>query len=443
VVEPVGFLIVGLFAVGMGVSFFTADPQSPTSRALSLMFGLLGVSFLMNIAAEGRFSGDSAMGFIRFFSLTELAIMVAGLEWIRRIGRTIVSPSARDAREGEGTLRIAQGLACLYGLAGATLPWLRLQFWNVPWTLALLQRPQFYLFALPFNLSLLLGSVRIIQLLRSDMDPAERLRLVAFALTTPFWSAGLVLRPISKPVSWAIGEVIFLVAAIRYHVLQGQRGEFLARFVSPQVVHLARERGLAGVMPQSRVEISVVACDLRGFTAFSESAAPEEIMSLLSSYYGAVGEVVTELGGSVKDFAGDGIVVLVGAPVTCADHAQRAVAIALGIRERTRAILSHWNARGLQLGLGIAIATGFVTVGVIGGIQRLEYTAVGPAMNLAARLCSRAEAAQILTDQRTVGSIGQSTDGYRFEPLETAELKGFARPVPIFTVVAMPERSEE
>jgi class 3 adenylate cyclase len=272
--------------------------------------------------------------------------------------------------------------------------------------------------------------------LRAEIDPAERLRLIAVAFATPFWCAGMVLPAAWKPVSFAIGEVVFLAGAIRYHVLQGQRGQFLARFVSPQVVHLVRQRGLAGVVPQSRVELSVLMCDLRGFTAFSETAAPEESMTLLDGYYSTVGEVVARFGGSIKDFAGDGILALVGAPITHADHCQRAVAMALEIRERTAAICSHWNDRGLRLGLGIGVASGFVTVGVIHGAQRLEYAAVGPAINLAARLCSRAEAGQILVDQRLAGSVGETAQGYHFERLETAELKGFARPVEILAVIS-------
>jgi adenylate cyclase len=109
---------------------------------------------------------------------------------------------------------------------------------------------------------------------------------------------------------------------------------------------------------------------------------------------------------------------------------------ALEMRDRMGAILSHWNALGLDLGLGIGIASGFVTVSVIGGAQRLEYAAVGPAVNLAARLCSRAAAGQILADQRVVGAAGSGAQAYQFEKLETAELKGVARPVTIFTVMA-------
>src|SRR5512145_3183255 len=115
-IEPVGFLIVGLFALGMAVSFLAADPQSPTSRALSLFLGLLGLAFALNIAGYGRFFGESRIGWIRVFSLLEIGILLAAFEWILRIGRTQVSDSPQTR---EHSLRIAQGLACLYGITGA------------------------------------------------------------------------------------------------------------------------------------------------------------------------------------------------------------------------------------------------------------------------------------------------------------------------------------
>jgi adenylate cyclase len=439
-VEPIGFLIVGLFAIGMALSFLAADPHSPTSRPLCLLLGALGVSLPLNIPATGGLLLGRSL-WIRTFSFLELVTLAAAFEWILRIGRTEVSTEA-ETTSGERLLRMAQGLACLYGLAGMSFPTLRDQVWNVPSSLPLLHRSAFHLFAVPFNLSLALAGVRLVQLLRARLDPAERLRLVALMFAAPFWCAAIFLPPAWKPPSVAIGEVIFLAGAIRYHVLQGQRGQFLARFLSPQVVRLVRERGLASTMQQSRTELSVVACDLRGFTAFTETAAPEEIMKLLEEYYGAVGEVVVGFGGSISNFAGDGILALVGAPVAQRDHAARAVGMALEIGQRVDTLLSRWRDLGLHLGIGVGVASGFVTVGVIGGGARLEYTAVGPAVNLASRLCARAEAGQVLADPRVVGSVGDAGAGYRFAKLETAELKGFARPITIFSVAADGGRAE-
>ncbi len=433
-VEPIGYLIVGLFAIGMALSFLAADPILPTSRPLCLLPGLLGVSYLMNIPAYGGlFIGRS--NWIRAFSLIETGVLLSASEWILRIGRTEVAPGPEAAR-GEWWLRVAQACACLYGVAGACFPELRAELWNVPWTLAVLSQPAYWTFALPFNLALGLTGIRIVQLLRGRLDAAERLRLVALMLATPFWCLALIAPAIWKPVTSAVGEVIFLAGAIRYHVLQGQRGHFLARFLSPQVVRLVRERGLASTMQQSRTELSVMACDLRGFTAFTETAAPEEIMKLLAEYYAAVGDVVVRFGGSISNFAGNAILGRMGAPIVYPDHAARAIGMALQVREGVNAIVARWRTLGLELGIGVGVASGFVTVGVIGGTERLEYTAVGPAVNLAARLCARAEAGQVLAEPRVVGSVGDHGHGYRFEKLETAELKGFARPITIFSVTA-------
>jgi adenylate cyclase len=426
--EPTGYLIVGLFAAGMAVAFFAADPESPTSRPLSAFFALLGIVAVLNIPAyAGALAPPAA--WVRFFSVLEIGILASAFEQVLRIGRTETTGDPASAG-GDRAVRVAQALAAVYGAVGVVLPGLRSEVWNVAWGPDVFRRPGFYLFAVPFNLALLLVGVRIVQLLRGRVDRAERLRLVALAVATPFWCSGLFLPARWKPVAFSLGEAIFLIGAIRYHVAQGQRGQFLARFLSPQVVRLVRERGLASTMQQSRSEISVVACDLRGFTAFTETAAPEEIMKLLEEYYRTVGEVVVSSGGSITNFAGDGILALVGAPIACADHARRAIGMALGIRDRVDAILAHWKRRGL--GLGIGAASGFVTVGVIGGTERLEYTAVGPAVNLAARLCQRAESGQVLAEPRATGAAGDGV--YRFERLESAELKGFARPITIFAV---------
>jgi adenylate cyclase len=437
VTEPIAYAITALLAVGMAAAFFAADPRAPTSRALSLMLVALGTVFLLNVPASGGLLFASRASWTRVFSAIETVAIVAGQEWILRIGRTELGPGPERHR-GERLLRVAQAFAVVYGLAGLIFPELRLAVWNVRPSLALLQRPAYYLFFVPFDLSIGLATVRIVMLLRAGVDRAERVRLAALVAATPFWCAGFFLGWHWNPLSFAIGEVVFLFGAIRYHVLQGQRGQFLARFLSPQLTKLVRERGLASVLTQRRVELSVVACDLRGFTAFADGAAPEEVMRLLGGFYEGVGAAVTAYGGSIKDFAGDGILALVGAPIPRTDHAARAVRMALAIRERTEAVLAPVAARGQRLGIGVGVASGFATVGTIGAESRLEYAAVGPVVNLAARLCGRADAGWILVDQGTVALACTDDPSLAFEQLETAELKGLARPVAIFTVGRAP-----
>ena len=233
-----------------------------------------------------------------------------------------------------------------------------------------------------------------------------------------------------------LGFTYFVVVSIRY-VAEGRRAEFFARFLSPQLARAVLERGLADTMHQNRVQLSVVACDLRGFTAFAESAAPEDVTRFMSEYYGTVGRVVTDFGGSIVGFAGDGIMSVVGAPIRYADHADRAIRIAIEIWNRCREMLEVWHELGLKVGLGVGVASGYVTVGAITTPDRLEYTAVGPAVNLAARLASHAESGQILVDHRTVGLVGKHDRVCKFESIGSAELKGFARPVELFSAHAL------
>jgi adenylate cyclase len=430
-VIPISFFIVGTFALGMALSFYAADPNSPTSRALAATFGMLGVTMLLNLPLEGGLIQHPGNIWAGIFSLLEAGIVITAEEWILRIGRTETGPEARSSMS-PALLRVGQALAAAYGLIGVALPVARRQVWQA----VMPDQPVFYLFAIPFFVSLALASGATIHVFRSKIDRAEKVRLRAMAAATPFLAAATLVPQLWKPATIAIGETVFLIGAIRYHVLQGQRAQFLARFLSPQLVRMVRERGLAGTMQQDRVQLSIMACDLRGFTAFAETAAPEDVIHFLREYYEMVGQAVTDSGGSILGFAGDGVVALVGAPITMADHAHRAVAIALEVRNRFHPMLDHWSRLGLQLGLGVGIASGFVTVGTIGSSDHLEYTAVGPPVNLAARLSSYAEAGQVLVDQRTIGLIGEN-NRFRFESFGSADLKGFARPVPLFSADAV------
>jgi len=323
--DHVGQLIVGLFAGGMAASFFAADRHSRTSRAISLFFLLQGIAAVLNLPADAARARDPALAvwWARVYSVLDPTIMIVGFEWLLRVGRTELSDGA-PGRGGEGFLRAAQAMAVLYGLAGIIHPDWRIDVWYTLPEAGTLSRPRFYWFAVPFNLAFVFAAIRLFQLLHADIDPAERVRLNAVLAAAPFWMISVTLPTNWLPVVGTTALLIFLFGAIRYHVLQGQRGQFLARFLSPEVARLVRDRGLAAATQRSRVEISAVACDLRGFTAFTESAAPEEVMKLLEEYHDAVAAAVLPHGGSIKDFAGDGILALVGAPVALADHAPRA-----------------------------------------------------------------------------------------------------------------------
>ena len=426
-------VLVAMFAIGIGVSFLAADPRSPTSRALSASVILVGVVIFTYVAGHLGLLTFDPLFWIRAHGIAEAAGLVAGFEWILRIGKTTCGPCGRF---GERLTRAAQGLAVLYGVFGVAAPEARAATIDAPeWHSGFFSMPEYWLFAIPFWGAFLLPNVRLFELLRSDLDESERVRLVAFMISVPFFVLGLIVPTKWGPIAIAIGEILFLAGAVRYHVLQGQRGQFLARFLSPQVAELVREQGLSRTLEQNRLQLSVVACDLRGFTAFSETSAPEEVMQLLGEYYSLLGKVVTKYGGTIKDLAGDGMLALVGAPLAVPDHAERSLRLASELRRELTQMVDHWRSLGRDLGFGIGVASGFVTVGAISGAGRFEYAAVGPAVNLAARLCDRAETGTILVDQRTVGLVGDDVAEGVLQRLDAIELKGVARPVTVYAVV--------
>ena len=175
-----------------------------------------------------------------------------------------------------------------------------------------------------------------------------------------------------------------------------------------------------------RHELSVVACDLRGFTGFLERVAPEQAVELLRSYYALVAEEVVRFEGSIKDHAGDGILVLLGAGAPERDHATRAVWLALAIRDRARLVLA-----ASAPGVGIGVASGPVTVGTIRAGRGLETIAVGPTVNLASRLASAAPGGRVLVCSRAARLVGVAAP-HVLHPLEPVRLKGFSHPVTVF-----------
>ena len=430
-------IIVSLLALGMALSFIVADRSSPTSRTLAAFLACIGVSIAANVlvgiplrAQHGVTVWDG------LFALPEVLAFVLAYEWLLRVRRTIPSGNLRTSG-ADNLLRIAQGLAIFYGLVSLSFPRLRVEHF-----LNLLRDPNasmhlsFYLFAVPLGFSLVLATASGLLMLNRRPDRAESLRGVAFLIGAPFMASGLVLPLHVAPVSTAIGLLIFLVGAVQYHVTQGRRAQFMARFLSPQVAKLVSERGLKSATEEQTLEISVVCCDLRGFTAFSAGTSSKKVIQILREYYDAVGEAAAAFGGTIKDQAGDGVLILVGAPIAFEDHAHRAFELAKRIKLDGIAVTKRWSDSELQLGVGVGVASGYVTVGVIGAASRLEYTAVGPAVNLACRLCAEAAHGEILVDARTIGLLSNEVRTVELKPGQTLQLKGFPLPVQSYVLAA-------
>ena len=172
-------------------------------------------------------------------------------------------------------------------------------------------------------------------------------------------------------------------------------------------------------------------CDLRGFTSFAETGEPEEVRDLLREYHAALGPIVTRSEGTLDHFAGDGIMVFFNDPLPCPDPAERAIKMAIEMREAVARLQVDWRRRGREIGFGIGIAQGYATLGQIGFAERIHYTAIGTACNLASRLCDQALDGQILVSKRVAGAV----EGHaRLEEIGDLALKGLSQAVAVFNV---------
>jgi class 3 adenylate cyclase len=205
----------------------------------------------------------------------------------------------------------------------------------------------------------------------------------------------------------------------------------LKRFFSPQLAELIVTGGAADPLKSHREEVTVVFLDLRGFTAFAETADPEDVMGVLREYHAAMGQLILQHEGTLERFTGDGMMIFFNDPVPVPDAPQRAVRMATAMRERIRQLDVGWRRRGHELGVGIGIAQGYATIGAIGFEGRWDYGAIGIVTNLAARLCGEAASNEILVSQRVAGAVEGLVS---LEALGPLTLKGFARPVPAFRV---------
>jgi adenylate cyclase len=212
----------------------------------------------------------------------------------------------------------------------------------------------------------------------------------------------------------------------------------LRRYLAPQIAELVLATGDDHVLETRRREITVAFCDLRGFTAFAETAEPEEVTTVLREYHGCVGPLIHKFEGTLERFAGDGVMVVFNAPLPCPDPSPRAVRMAIEMRKGVAELGVKWRKYGHEVGFGVGIAQGYATVGPIGFEGRFDYTAIGTVVNLAARLCSEARSGQILVDRKVHAAIEALAE---LEAAGELTLKGLHRPVPAFNVRALREQA--
>jgi adenylate cyclase len=223
-----------------------------------------------------------------------------------------------------------------------------------------------------------------------------------------------------------------LADKVKQQVGELERMARLKRYLSPQIAEkiLGEDDNL---FKTHRREITIVFLDLRGFTAFSDNAEPEEVMDFLRHYHAEMGKLVFKFDGTLERFVGDGIVVIFNDPIPCEDHVNKAARMAIEMRDRVKELRTAWRKKGYDLDLGVGFAAGYTTLGTIGFEGRMDYGTVGNLPNLAARLCAEAKGGQILTDQKTMSRL---EDAFDAEPIQELNLKGINRPVAAFNVIA-------
>ena len=419
--------IVSLFAAGFAAIFMASDGRSRTTRAFSLWLLCLALAVLTG--SEPPSQGMPSMTRIIVGNIMEVLSVLAGVEWGRRVGQTAARGRLQIA--ANALFRLSQLLVLVYALllAGYIVFFPEMALQPVS-GLITVRGVEFAVFAPVLGSGMLLSAIALLILLAMRIDPPEKIRLRAILLSAPFLLAGLMVSDRMVPLTLTLGLLVLFAGSVRYLQVMSQRGDFMRQFLSPEVARVVQQGGLEQVLRRERRPLSVVACDLRGFTAYARERDSDAVAGLLERFYEVVGTVATGHGGTVKDHAGDGVLILVGAPLAMEDHATRAVQLARELRAQVQALLST---AGGGLGIGIGVASGRITVGAIRGAGRLEYVAVGNAVNLAARLCARADNGEILVDDRVAGALdGNKASVLGDRPPEA--LKGFAEPVPVYAL---------
>jgi adenylate cyclase len=221
---------------------------------------------------------------------------------------------------------------------------------------------------------------------------------------------------------------------VQQQVEELERMGRLRRFLSPQLADLVVSSGDESFLESHRREITVVFCDLRGFTAFAETSEPEEVLGVLGDYHAALGDLVSRYEGTLERFTGDGLMAFFNDPLPCEDAPLRAVRMAVAMRGRVQVLAREWTRRGYDLALGVGLTQGYATLGRVGFEARWDYTAVGSVTNLAARLCAEARPWQILLSQRVHAAVEELVTS---EPVGELTLRGFSRPVVAFNVLGL------
>ncbi|MFA5938083.1 MAG: adenylate/guanylate cyclase domain-containing protein [Sinimarinibacterium sp.] len=390
-----------LTILGVGLALASYDKHTATTRALAASFALWGSEELPRLWLRTLGLWPPGYEIMQIGWIGGYLSSIAGAEYLILVLRTAPSGD-RPVRAAVAMLRVNQLLIASYFLLELLMPERYEQSLSGAGAGFLL-----------FKSLELLGNATLVLpvaiVLIRGVDLLERRRVIALLTSTPFFlTTGFLPNGIIQILMAFVGLLIILRGCMGFLVAQGRRGEFMARFLSPQIRDRVREQGLVQALQQNRAEITIVCSDLRGFTAYAQARDSATVIEILRRYYDIAGDIAAQFGATIKDFAGDGVLILVGAPQPRADHARAGVDLAQQLVTSTRALLAEYSDAIAPLDVGAGVATGTVTAGVIDSRSRLEYAAVGAAVNLAARLCSAAAAGQVRLSLRTAELSGRT-----------------------------------
>lgn len=398
-------LMAGIVAFMIGIALFATEPKSPATRAFALTFSSGGIALAFSTPLFIQFESGSALSWFLRYPIFELTLYLAQATWLLRVART-ARLSTRMLTWITGCVWTSWAMALVYFLISVIFPEERMVEYGCLVRSLDCMTTGYLRFALPAGISILAYNAGLVSILSQRIDKAERVR-VNFVLSAILFSWGVYYLPIGYgAISSMIGNLIIAIGLILYYGVQGERGVFMSRFLSPEVARLVQDKGLDYTMQPQSLEVTVVCCDLRGFTKLSQLLASDQVIRLLNEYYDAIGKAVAEFGATIKDYAGDGVLILIGAPLPDQDHAHKGILLAQRLQAIGKNLVSHWAGPEMALGIGVGVASGRVTAGAVGSSARMEYTAVGPAVNLASRLCAHAADGEVLVDARTAELVG-------------------------------------
>lgn len=255
--------------------------------------------------------------------------------------------------------------------------------------------------------------------------------LVAAVLLNPIKLLATLNRSVRSKASELAALNATLEDRVSDQVEEIERLARLKRFLSSEVADLITAGGKESLLESHRRMVACLFCDVRNFTAFSDSVEPEEVMDVLQNVHSQMGGLVQSHGGTIGYRAGDGLMVIFNDPLPCDDPVMQAVTLAHEMKAAFADVQAYWRRRGHEIGFGIGISYGYATLGLIGSEGRYDYTAIGNAVNIAARLCDRAEDGEILADQRAKVEIENRAG---VEPMGPLDLKGIGKPVEAFKI---------